>query len=76
MAAMLDTPTGNADTAVNAGDRAALLEAERLDVRTRIEARDQRIRLLEEAVRLLNANTVEDFEALLPFSSLSGKANL
>ena len=43
---MLDTPTGSADTAVNADDRAALLEADCLDLRNRTEARDQRIRLL------------------------------
>jgi hypothetical protein len=59
---MLESPTVGAEPAVTAQDRAALLEVENGELRVRIEARDQRIRLLE--------------EALLPFSSLSGKANL
>jgi len=33
------------------------LEAECIDLRARIEAREQRIRLLEEALRVLKANT-------------------
>jgi ketopantoate reductase len=54
---MLESPSVGLDTAVNAGDRTALLEVENTELRTRIEAREQRIRLLEEALRVLKANT-------------------
>jgi hypothetical protein len=54
---MLESPTVGAEPAVTAQDRAALLEVENGELRARIEARDQRIRLLEEALRVLNANT-------------------
>ena len=53
---MLESPSVGADTAVTADDRAALL-VENSELRVRIEAREQRIRLLEEALRLLKANT-------------------
>ncbi len=54
---MLESPSVGADTAVTAGDRTALLEVENTELRARIEAREQRIRLLEEALRVLKANT-------------------
>jgi transposase len=54
---MLESHSFAADTAVNAGDRAALLEVENGELRARVEAREQRIRLLEEALRLLKAST-------------------
>ena len=54
---MLESPPVGTDPAVTAGVRAALLEAECIDLRARIEAREQRIRLLEEALRVLKANT-------------------
>ena len=54
---MLESPSIGAESALNALDRAALLEAECSDLRARIEARDQRIRLLEEALRVLKSNT-------------------
>ena len=54
---MLESPPVGADTAVTAGDRAALLEVENVELRARIESREQRIRLLEEALRVLKANT-------------------
>ena len=54
---MLESPPALADTAVNAGDRSAVLEVENTELRARVEARDQRIRLLEEALRVLKANT-------------------
>jgi transposase len=53
---MLESPSVGADTAVTADDRAALL-VENSELRARIEAREQRIRLLEEALRVLKANT-------------------
>jgi len=53
---MLESPSVGADTAVTADDRAALL-MENSELRARIEAREQRIRLLEEALRVLRANT-------------------
>jgi transposase len=53
---MLESPSVDADTAVTADDRAALL-VENSELRARIEAREQRIRLLEEALRVLKANT-------------------
>jgi transposase len=53
---MLASPCVGADTAVTADDRAALL-VENGELRARVEAREQRIRLLEEALRLLKANT-------------------
>jgi transposase len=54
---MLESPSVGLDTAANAGDRTALLEVENTELRSRIESRDQRIRLLEEALRVLKANT-------------------
>jgi transposase len=54
---MLEGPSIGADTAVNAGDRSAVLEVENTELRARVESRDQRIRLLEEALRVLKANT-------------------
>ena len=54
---MLESPSVGLDTADNAGDRTALLEVENTELRSRIESRDQRIRLLEEALRVLKANT-------------------
>jgi transposase len=54
---MLEGPSVGADTAVNAGDRSAVLEVENTELRARVESRDQRIRLLEEALRVLKANT-------------------
>jgi transposase len=53
---MLESPTVGADPASSADDRAALL-VENSELRARIEAREQRIRLLEEALRVLKANT-------------------
>jgi transposase len=53
---MLESPTVGAYTAVTADDRAALL-VENSELRARVEAREQRIRLLEEALRVLKANT-------------------
>ena len=53
---MLESPSLGADSAVTADDRAALL-VENSELRARVEAREQRIRLLEEALRLLKANT-------------------
>jgi transposase len=53
---MLESPSVGADTAVTAHDRAALL-VENSELRARIEAREQRIRLLEEALLVLKANT-------------------
>jgi transposase len=53
---MLESPSVGADTAVTADDRAALL-VENSELRARVEAREQRIRLLEEALRILKANT-------------------
>jgi transposase len=54
---MLENPSALAGTAVHAGDRRAVLEVENTELRARVEARDQRIRLLEEALRVLKANT-------------------
>jgi transposase len=54
---MLESPPVGADTAVNASDRSAVLEVENTELRARVESRDQRIRLLEEALRVLKANT-------------------
>jgi transposase len=53
----LESPSADADTAIRATDRAALLEEEVTELRARVEAREQRIRLLEEALRTLKANT-------------------
>ena len=53
---MLESLSVGAETAVTADDRAALL-VENSELRARIEAREQRIRLLEEALRVLKANT-------------------
>ena len=57
MLAMLETPSAGAETAVTASVRTALLEAQCSELRARIESRDHRIRLLEEALRVLNART-------------------
>jgi transposase len=54
---MLESSSVGAEPAVTAQDRAALLEVENGELRAGIDARDQRIRLLEEALRVLNANT-------------------
>jgi transposase len=54
---MLESPSTLADTALNTGDRSAVLEVENTELRARLETRDQRIRLLEEALRVLKANT-------------------
>ena len=54
---MLESPPVGTEPEVTLGVRAALLEAECMDLRARIEAREQRIRLLEEALRVLKANT-------------------
>jgi transposase len=53
---MLEHPEVSADTAILADDRAALV-VENSELRARIESREQRIRLLEEALRLLKAST-------------------
>jgi hypothetical protein len=49
---MLGSSSVGADSAVTADDRAALL-VENSELRARVEAREQRIRLLEEALRVL-----------------------
>jgi transposase len=54
---MLESTPASADIAENASSRAALLEAENTELRARIESREQRIRLLEEALRVLKANS-------------------
>ena len=53
---MLEFSPVNADSTPDAADRAAVLESENAELRSRLESRDQRIRLLEEALRVLNAN--------------------
>jgi transposase len=53
---MLESPSVGADSAVTADDRASLL-VENSELRARVESREQRIRLLEEALRVLKANT-------------------
>jgi transposase len=53
---MLESPDVGAEPAVSADDRATLL-VENSQLRARIEAREHRIRLLEEALRVLKANT-------------------
>lgn len=53
---MLEIPSEAADNPLSTGVRAALLEAECAALRTGIESRDQRIRLLEEALRALKAD--------------------
>jgi transposase len=54
---MLESPPVGAEPQVTADDRAALLEVENVELRARVESREQRIRLLEEALRILKANT-------------------
>jgi len=54
---MLESSPTGAESAVTADTRTALLEVENTELRARIEAREQRIRLLEEALRVLKANT-------------------
>jgi transposase len=70
---MLESPSVGADTAVTAHDRAALL-VENSELRARIEAREQRIRLLEEALRVLKANTYGPSRERL--SAAAGQAEL
>src|ERR1700736_3216533 len=53
---MLESPSVGADSSATADNRAALL-VENSELLARIEAREQRIRLLEEALRVLKANT-------------------
>src|SRR5271156_2916330 len=53
---MLESPIVGAGPQVTADDRAALL-VENSELRARVEAREQRIRWLEEALRVLKANT-------------------
>jgi transposase len=53
---MLETSSVGVDTAVAAGDLTASLQSENAALRARLESRDQRIRLLEEALRVLNSN--------------------
>ena len=53
---MLESPSVGAEPEVTADDRAALL-VENSELRARVEVREQRIRLLEEALRILKANT-------------------
>ena len=52
---MLESSPVSVDTEIAAVDRAALL-SENAELRARLESRDQRIRLLEEALRVFNAN--------------------
>jgi transposase len=54
---MLESTSAGAETAVTASVRTALLEAENSALRARIESREQRIRLLEEALRVLKSHT-------------------
>ena len=54
---MLESPSASLDTAPGAEDRTPSLEAQNTQLRADIISRDQRIRLLEEALRLLRANT-------------------
>lgn len=70
---MLESSTVSADPALAADDRAALL-VENLNLRARLDARDQRIRLLEEALRVLNANTYGPSRERL--SAAAGQAEL
>ena len=70
---MLESPPVGTDTALTADDRAALL-VENSELRTRIEAREQRIRLLEEALRVLKANTYGPSRERL--SAAAGQAEL
>ena len=53
----MESPSESLDTAERADDRAALLEAQNTHLRAGILSRDQRIRLLEEALRLLRSST-------------------
>jgi len=53
---MLESSIVGADPALAADDQAAFL-VENSELRARLDARDQRIRLLEEALRVPNANT-------------------
>jgi transposase len=54
---MLESPSGSLDTAPSADDQSASLEAQNTQLRADLVCRDQRIRLLEEALRLLSSNT-------------------
>ena len=56
MKSMLESPLVGAEPASPADERAALL-VENTELRARVESREQRIRLLEEALRVLKANT-------------------
>jgi transposase len=71
---MLESPSVGIDPALNVADRTALLEVENGELRARIEAREQRIRLLEEALRILNANTYGPSRERL--SAAAGQAEL
>lgn len=53
---MLESPSESPANALSSSVRAALLEAECAALRTGIASRDQRIRLLEEALRFLKAD--------------------
>ena len=53
---MLETSSVDVDTAAPAGNLTATLQSEISELRARVESRDQRIRLLEEALRALNSN--------------------
>ena len=70
---MLESPSVGTDPAVTADDRAALL-VENSELRARVEAREQRIRLLEEALRVLKANTYGPSRERL--SAAAGQAEL
>ncbi len=70
---MLESPVVGVDPAPSADDRAALL-VENSQLRARIEAREQRIRLLEEALRVLKANTYGPSRERL--SAAAGQAEL
>ncbi len=56
-ARLLESPCARTENAATASVRTALLEAENSQLRARIESREQRIRLLEEALRVLTART-------------------
>ena len=70
---MLESPIVGAKPQVTADDRAALL-VENSELRARVEAREQRIRLLEEALRVLKANTYGPSRERL--STAAGQAEL
>jgi transposase len=53
---MLETSPVGVDTAAPAGNLTASLQSEITQLRARVESREQRIRILEEALRVLNSN--------------------